>query len=161
MPPNTTPTTQKLHAVLSGLSNRYQGILRLYASRQSAITYSQQKLTYHIDAMTYEIPGGPATAVPKANGATEIYWSKGNWAGFSVFECELVRVGGGGGGGGGAGMGGGEVGKGNGERGADEEVYLVYELGSYRILGVWDDAKVAYAEAERKGGLMMPVGFYY
>lgn len=58
-------------------------------------------------------------------------------------------------------MGGGEVGKGNGERGADEEVYLVYELGSYRILGVWDDAKVAYAEAERKGGLMMPVGFYY
>ncbi|CAO1597519.1 hypothetical protein XANCAGTX0491_001325 [Xanthoria calcicola] len=154
MPPNTTPTTQKLHAVLSGLSNRYQGILRLYADRQSAITYSQQKLTYHIDAMTYEIPGGPATAVPKANGATEIYWSKGNWAGFSVFECELVRVGGGGGDS--------RVRKGNGEKGgADEEVYLVYELGSYRILGVWDDAKVAYAEAERKGGLMMPVGLYY
>ncbi|KAI4219795.1 MAG: hypothetical protein L6R36_008074 [Xanthoria steineri] len=150
MPPNPTPTTQKLHAVLSGLSNRYQGILRLYADRHSAITYSQQKLTYHINAMTYEIPGGPATAVPKANGATEIYWSKGNWAGFSVFECELVRVGGGG------------VHKEIGEKGgADEEVYLVYELGTYRILGVWDDAKVAYAEAERKGGLMMPVGLYY
>ncbi|KAL9622017.1 MAG: hypothetical protein Q9204_008063 [Flavoplaca sp. TL-2023a] len=44
---------------------------------------------------------------------------------------------------------------------ADEELYIVYELGTYRIFGVWDDAKVAYVEGERVGGLMMPVGFYH
>ncbi|KAL9622729.1 MAG: hypothetical protein Q9204_008002 [Flavoplaca sp. TL-2023a] len=51
--------------------------------------------------------------------------------------------------------------EGAGDDEADEELYIVYELGTYRIFGVWDDAKVAYEEGERVGGLMMPVGFYH
>lgn len=86
--------------------------------------------------------------------------------GFSVVECEVVRCGMAGRGGARGGAGGenrrvGGGGGSGGEEGPDEELYLVYELGTYRILGVWDDAKVAYEEAERVGGLMMPVGFYY
>ncbi|KAL9012233.1 MAG: hypothetical protein Q9180_009115, partial [Flavoplaca navasiana] len=64
---------------------------------------------------------------------------------------------------GGRGRNGGEQkgGEGAGNDKADEELYLVYELGTYSIFGVWDDAKVAYEEGERVGGLMMPVGFYH
>ena len=52
-------------------------------------------------------------------------------------------------------------GAGAGEDKPDEELYIVYELGTYRIFGVWDDVKVAYEEGERVGGLMMPVAFYH
>ncbi|KAL8886262.1 MAG: hypothetical protein Q9215_006002 [Flavoplaca cf. flavocitrina] len=57
--------------------------------------------------------------------------------------------------------GGSKGGRGAGEDKPDEELYIVYELGTYRIFGVWDDAKVAYEEGERVGGLMMPVRFYH
>ncbi len=117
----------------------------------------------------------------------EVYW-KGVMGGFTVRACELRRCAKGEGGGGGGGHGGEEgsggvdiagkdgsvensegnaKGNGAGTKGdkdqdkPDEELYLVYELGTYAIFGVWDDVKVAYEEAERMGGLMMPIGFYH
>ncbi|KAL8998166.1 MAG: hypothetical protein Q9169_002720 [Polycauliona sp. 2 TL-2023] len=158
------PEPEIIHAVLSGIYNDYQGILDLFSTLESAVQCYKQELTTQIETSNYTIPGGPAQAI-RRNGVIEVVWDKKSLTtGYSIVKCKLLR--------GGASTGTQEEGSSDrgSERGVpigretpDERLHVVYELRTYKILGVYDDAGVANVEAAKIGeyGMVTHTPFHH
>ncbi|KAL8731387.1 MAG: hypothetical protein Q9166_003479 [cf. Caloplaca sp. 2 TL-2023] len=147
-------TDQTVFAILSGIGGRFQAILEIFQSKTEAIDQCKKALDNAMKEPTYPgypVPGGPAYPVDRGNGITEIIWSPEDaTTGYSVVECQLRRfkpatqsfidtLG----------------------DAANEEVYVIYELGTWRIAEVMDDiAQASIRAAELVDHQIAPIPYH-